>query len=201
MAIPFSPGEVVAADELNELARAHWRKTTSTQVVSTVTETDLLNGEITIDAGAMATSRMLRLTAAGDWLNNTGSNQITPRFKLKLGATTLIDTATIASNWTSNAGRMGWHLLAEIKNLGATNSQWTTLLMDMAGFFTGAGAATFTTGEGVNEILAGNLAKLVGGNSSAVDTTLAQALAFTVTLPVSNASCDVTLKTADIEVV
>jgi hypothetical protein len=178
-----------------------YRKTTAKQVVSSTVETDLLNGEITIGAGVLGTVNALRLTASGDWINNTGANQITPRFKLKLGATTLLDTAVIATNWSSNAARMGWKVEATIQNLGATNSQWAQLVMDMSGFFTGAGAATFTTGEGINQIITANLAKILGANAGTVDTTAAQALAFTVTLPVSNAACDVTLKQAIVEII
>lgn len=182
-------------------AKGVYRKTTAKQVVNSNVETDLLNGEIMVGAGVIGASGVLRLSAWGDWLNNTGANQITPRFKLKLGATTLIDTATIATNWAFNAGRMGWEVCAKIENLGAANTQWASLNMDVAGFFTGAGASTFTTGEGINQIVTSNYGKIVGGNSGAVDTTVAQALAFTVTNPVANAALDVTLKGALVEIV
>lgn len=189
---------VPSAETFN--VRGVYRKSTSKRVVNTVTETDLLNGEVSIPAGILGTTGVLRLTAEGDWLNNSGANRVTPRFKLKLGSTTLLDTATIASNWAFNASRMGWGLEVIIRNLGDPKVQWSTLQMDFAGFFTGVGAATFTTGEGINQIISANLAKIIGGNSSTVDTTATQALVLTVTLPVANASLDVTLKGALVEI-
>jgi hypothetical protein len=92
---------------MNELARAHWRKTTSKQVLNTITATDLLNGEITIDAGAMSTNRMIRLTAFGDWVQTSAGATDVPRFKVKLGATTLIDTGVSGYASSSRPRRSG----------------------------------------------------------------------------------------------
>jgi hypothetical protein len=201
MPIPFATAEIVTPAEMNELARAHWRKTTAKQVVNTVTETDLLNGEITIDAGAMSTNRMLRLIAIGDLINNTAATQAAPRLKLKLGATTIIDTGALAASWATNAGRFGWEINCKIANLGAANSQWSSMLADMAAS-TAAANAVLTTGEGFYTGMGGaDLLRVTGGNSSAVDTTAAQALALTVILPVANAALDMTLKYASVEIV
>jgi hypothetical protein len=97
---------------------AVYRKTTSKQVVNTVTETDLLHGEITIAAGLMGTNGVLRFTAWGDQINNSGATQSTPRLKLKLGATTLLDTNVVAAVWSTNAARWGWRITVEIINQG-----------------------------------------------------------------------------------
>jgi hypothetical protein len=199
--IPVTPGELVDTGYLNEVARAHYRKTTSKQVVNTVAETDLLNGEITIGAGAMSTNRAVRLTAWGDLAQSTGANIAWPRYKLKLGATTLIDTNVVAAVWASVGVRWGWRISAEILNLGATNSQWASIDARWSAGVAAAGAATFTTGEGQLAITANNLAYALGGNTSAIDTTVAQALALTVTLPTANATEDVTLKGAYVEIV
>jgi hypothetical protein len=201
MAIPFATAEVVTAVEMNELARAHWRKTTAKVVANTVTETDLLNGEITIDAGAMSTNRMLRLTAIGDWINNTGAAVGTPRLKLKLGATTIVDSNVIATNWSTSALRTPWRLVAEIENLGATNSQWTHLMGSGILNNPAAGFSTATTGEGAMVAVSPATLALSVANSSAVDTTAAQALALTVTLATANALEDMTLKFATVEIV
>jgi hypothetical protein len=202
MAIPFATAEVVTAVEMNELARAHWRKTTAKVVANTITETDLLNGEITIDAGAMSTNRMLRLTAVGDWINNTGAGVATPRLKLKLGATTIIDSNVVAAGWSALAQRFPWKIEVEIQNLGAANSQWTAFLLSSVLGTASATTQALTTGEGGIQIFNTQLDfRVIAGNSSAVDTTAAQALVLTVTLATANALEDMTLKFATVEIV
>lgn len=178
-----------------------YRKNSILAVANTITETDLLNGEITIGAGVMGTNRLLRLTAAGDLIQNGGGAQALPRFKLKLGASTLIDTSTVAGSWSTSAARYAWRVLCEVGNLGAANSQWTSFRLDYCGSIV-AGFAQFATGEGLywaNGV--GDTVQAFAGGSSAVDTTAAQALALTVILPVANAAVDVTLKHAVVEVV
>jgi hypothetical protein len=49
--------------------------------------TDLLNGEITIGAGVMGTNKLARLTAFGDYKQNSGGATNAYRFQLLLGAT------------------------------------------------------------------------------------------------------------------
>lgn len=185
-----------------------YRKTTSKQVVNTVTETDLLNGEITVAANAIGASGVLRLTLFGDWKQNSGAATDVPRLKLKLGATTLLDSNVTGSTVAANSSsRTAWRFVCEIANLGAANSQWVTLLGELPyGFGTTTGAAAFTTGEGVLTAMMVSatqtgFARYFGSNSGAVDTTAAQVLAFTVTLPTANVSVDMTLKGALVEIV
>lgn len=185
-----------------------YRKTTAKQVVNTVAETDLLNGEITIGAGVLGTTGLLRLTAIGDWIQNSGGATDVPRFKLKLGGTTLIDTNVNGGAFiSSSAFRNGWRFQALIALLGAANSQW----VDFNGIIGNAGtsaiaANAFTTGEGrwsapLFSVTPGsNFVIYEGGNAGAVDTTLAAALALSVTLPAASATLDVTLKHALVEI-
>jgi hypothetical protein len=204
--IPVAPGELVDIGYLNEVARTHYRKTTAKQVVNSIVETDLLNGEITIGAGALGASRAVRLTAWGDWLNFSGATQASPRFKIKLGATTLLDSNVIAGVWGSVNTRDPWRFVVEIANLGAANSQLSSidgrLVIASAPL---ANFAYFTTGEGTVSIPSVAISSVplfvLGQNTTAVDTTSAQALALTVTLPAANASLDVTLKGALVEIV
>jgi hypothetical protein len=178
-----------------------YRKTTAKQVVNSVVETDLLNGEITVAAGLMGTTGLLRLVAIGDWINNTGAALATPRIKLKFGATTLIDTNVIAALWVASAGRPGWKIEAEIGNLGAANSQYCTFVLSSGGFVN-SGSAFFTTGQGTINGLGGGTQLLgAGGNTSTEDTTAAKALALTVTLPTANALEDMTLRHAVVEII
>jgi hypothetical protein len=200
MAVPFQTAEVVTAVEMNELARAHWRKTTAKAVVNTVTETDLLNGEITIDAGAMSTNRLVRLTAWGDSINNTGATQAAARFKLKHGAAVPLDTGALAGPWAASASRFGWRIVAELMNLGATNSQWDTMVMDITISAVVNLGAAWTAGEGMYSTSANHLYGTAGVTAS-VDTTAAQALALTVINPAANALLDVTLRGAVVELV
>jgi hypothetical protein len=200
--IPVQAAEIVDLVYLNEVARAHWRKTTAKVVVNSAVETDLLNGEITIDAGAMSTNRALRLTAAGDLINNTGAAVGTPRLKLKLGATTIIDTNVLAVTWGTNVARFRWEAQALIMNLGATNSQWTSFSATSELPIAVSGFVAPTTGEGLlSSFTTTDMLHVGAGNASAVDTTAAQALALTVTLPTANTLEDMTLKFAIVEVV
>jgi hypothetical protein len=199
--IPVAPGAIVeCADYLNEVARAHWRKVTPKTVVNTITETDLLNGEITIDAGAMSTQRLLRLTAWGDLINNSGATQASPRWKLKLGGTVLLDTNTIAAVWQTATSRWGWRVRAEIHNLTAA-TQWAYLQAEFSGSLVPNLNAAFATGEGVIGTNGNSQAHGYAGASAAIDTTVARALALTVINPAANANLDVTLKAAIVEVV
>jgi hypothetical protein len=167
-------------------------------------EYDLLNGEFAVAAGSMGASGALRLTAWGDSLANAGVLSGF-RFKLKLGATTLLDTGVgnPGQMLSSDANRYGWRIQAEILNLGATNAQWATILGNFVNTPNNGGVASFAVGEG--RYVAGNggapqaLTQFVGGNIGAVDTTVAQALALSVILPASSASLEIKLLGALLE--
>jgi hypothetical protein len=184
------------------------RKTTALQVVNTVTETDLLNGEFMIDGGLMGTNRLLRLTAFGDWIQNTASADI-PRLKLKLGATTVIDANNLgASQVIQGATRWGWAVKAEILNLGAANSQWVNYWASFS--FNGLSVVgqwnSFATGEGRTSAIASSSsasqhAYSEGGNSTAVDTTVANLLQLTATLSSAATTLDITLRGSLVEIV
>lgn len=77
----------------NAMAGVSFRKTTAKAVTNTVADTDLLNGEITIPANEMGTDGLLRLTAWGDWEQDSGSGSDVMIFTLKLGGTTLLKSA------------------------------------------------------------------------------------------------------------
>lgn len=184
-----------------------YRKLTAKQVVNSVAETDLLNGEITIAANAIGASGILRLTAFGDWKQNSGASTDVPRFKLKLGATTLLDTSVFSAAVVgNNAGRAGWRIVVEIANLAAANSQWASLEGRIGYISSGAfNAAFFATGAGItqtvmNSATSADTTHMLGGNSGAVDTTAAQALALTTTLPAANANLDLILKGGLVEI-
>lgn len=202
--VKVQSGELVDVAWLNQVARGAWRKTTAKQVLNSVAETDLLNGEITIDAGCMGTTGAIVLAARGDWIQNSGAARDVPRLKLKLGGTTLLDTnvtgATVAG---AIATRQPWRVDAVIANLGATNAQWCSISGRwIFGLGAALGAAVPTTGEG---LIASQLDTITTGSrrvdfeaalAAAIDTTAANVLALTTTNPTATATCDVTLKHA-----
>jgi hypothetical protein len=110
---------------------------------------------------------------------------------------------------SASALRVGWRLIAEIMNLGATNSQWVTFSLEIAMLTTlsaqatrylapttGEGTVTYTGATGTNH----SFWKALISNSGAVDTTIAQALAFTVANAVSNANYETKLAGALVEI-
>lgn len=191
------------------VATTSLRKTTQKQVVNTVTETDLLNGEITVAANAIGASGLLRASLFGDWVNNTGGNVDIPRLRLKLGATTITDTGVVSVNFIQpDANRYAWSIAVTIMNLGATNSQWSTFKEDFGlGGIAATGSIRFVTGVGRASMLLNSAAPNAvlfwgdGGGSSAVDTTVSNVLAVTVVLPTASANLDMTLKGALVEIV
>jgi hypothetical protein len=174
----------------------NYTKTTEKDVVSTAAETDLLNGEITIGAGVLAATGAIRITAGGDYLNNSGASR-TLQMKLKLGATTLWDSGA-SNSLEASATRHGWHFTALIQALGATNAQRGS------GFFAMNDHSAATTGSGkLTDPLSDSAAVLLYApfltGASAVDMTAAQALVLSATHSASNASLSIRLEYARIE--
>lgn len=190
--IPIEVGELITADTINSWARGYFRKTTSKTVAGTTTATDLLNGEFTLPAGALSTDKILRLTAWGDWKQNSGAARDIPGFIINLGGgTDLIDTNSIGSNVAANAAtRYGWRIVSEIQNLGSDSSQRCNFSGNID--FLAAGvedAVAFTIGDGITMALnpgasAMGYASYDGGRTTSADTSAACAL----TLEVYNAN-------------
>jgi hypothetical protein len=181
---------------------AVYRKVTPKVVVNSIAEADLLNGEITVAGGLMGLNGGIRLTAFGDSINNSGVAQKAPNWKLKLGATTLIDTGTMVTttSWATTPVRWGWRVQVEIMNLGTANSQAVKCNVFHDGSLTN-GQNSFTTGEGIySAATQTGLATALGYVTGAVDTTVAQVLALSMILPAASANLDMTLKAAIVEI-
>lgn len=184
-----------------------YRKVTTRTVASSVTATDLLNGEITIPGGILTATGMLELTAFGDWLCNGGATSAPPRFQLVLGGTTLIDTNTPGATVPVSATRGSWRIRAMISALNATNSQHVNLEMILqSGASTYAVVSTmtvaFTTGTGHYKAVAarGNTSNTDGGLYTAFghatgskDMTASNALVLNVINGQNNANYDTRL--------
>lgn len=184
-----------------------YRKNTAKTVNNSIAETDLLNSEITIPANLLGTSGIVRLTAFGDWLNNTGGALGCGRFKLKLGSSVLFDTGAATSGFSSaSASRLSWRIKSEILNT-ASGSQVASFEVWVAGVNNNVnGGGTFATGEGQWQFLvgaSGAFPSLVGHGftSASVDTTQAQALALTVINATASASYETKLSGALVEII
>ena len=207
----FTVGAILTAAQQNTLSGdltvlgpgGWYRKTTPNAVNTTVSATDLLNGEITIAAGVMGTTGCARLTAWGDWLQQSGGSVAPPRFQLLLGGTTLLDTGTSSTTVTSGATRAGWRLTAEILNAGSASSQVAALTLDLTSIigFATAGAAGITVGEGVYGTTGTFAARAEGSNSGlAVNTASSAALVLNVINGSASASYETKLFGALVEV-
>lgn len=173
---------------------ATYSKVTAKDVVSSVTETDLLNGEITIAASQLTAGKMLRAWLFGDALKNTGSTTGPPQLKLKLGAATLLDTGASGGVWIStginNATRTAWTIEVEIIGLTSATQRARMTLRE-------SGVSTAVTGTG-SSIVPGN--EWEGTNSGAVDMTASQALVVSATNPANSASYSWRLQAAFVSV-
>lgn len=164
-------------------------KTTQQDVVNTTSETDLLNGEITLAAGAMGTARACHASLLGDYLNNTGAT-LTTTIRVKFGGTTVFqdDLQTSAS-----ANRRAWRIELDIGNLGSGTAQFTEGRLELS-------AANAPT-TGVGSINAGGaIYPFASSGASAVDTTGSVALAVTAQHGTAHASGSMRLHYARVTV-
>jgi len=108
-----------------------YRKSSTKDVVNTTTETDILNGEITL--AALTSTNIVRVVVNGDYLNNSGGTSALT-LGLKLGATTIWkETIVSAANSFASANRRPFLMRFVIANLGVTNSQQCTGLAQVGG--------------------------------------------------------------------
>lgn len=181
-----------------------YRKTTAKAVNTTVAATDLLNGEITVAANAMGSTGMLRLTAIGDMLNNSGGAVAPPRFQLLFGGTTIFDTGALGADFANAAAtRRGWRVKVEIFNT-ASGAQVCFFKLDGALNAAASNGVAFTTGEGNYVVVGGSAATVMladGYNSASVDTTAAKALVLNVINGSASASYETKLTSALVEII
>lgn len=181
-----------------------YRKTTTKTVNTTAAATDLLNGEITVGAGVMGTTGLLRLTAWGDWLNNASTLSL-PRFQVVFGGSTLIDTNATTAQSLNSGNRYPWRVQVEIENANSASAQIVAFNATLGLMQNAAFAGTFLTGTGVHAStsVAGNHSAgwLTGVGTGAVATASAQALLLNVINPSSSASVETKLFGALVEII
>ena len=152
----------------------HDAKTSTTDVNTTVSETDLYSKSII--AGTLSTNHALRLTAFLDIRNDTGVAR-TATIKVKFGTTTLYTSPATSFN---DAGTARYHmlLLVDLQATGATNTQASMVRY----FISNSAVADAVTS-------AFNTNSQIGRHYSITeDTTSAKTLSVTVTLSASDAT-------------
>ena len=186
--IPVSVGELVGVDYLNEVARAHWRDTTLVDIVSSVTETDLIGVAgtgVAIPANTLGTQRKLRIGVLADILNNTGVNNNGVTFKVYYGGSAVASAIYVSSPSGGNR-----HMLVgafEVSAEGATNAQAVS------------GYAMIPDLGNASPLPAVNTTK--GWTDLAIDSTASQNLRVTATLNTSGASLELRKRICIVEVV
>ncbi len=160
-------------------------KLSTTTVNNTVTETDLVNFDVPAN-GLELDGHSIRVIASGEVLNDTGGAD-TIQFRVKLGATTMLATATLSFN--ASANRRKWFM--EIDLLAETEDA-----QRVAGILFVSDADTDTFSDH------GTDGQMITGYGTAVEITSA-ALTFKITgqLGTAGANLEVTCTMAQVELV
>lgn len=182
----FSVGQVLGATAMNKISSdlnwlygGRYAKTAYTDVVSTVTETDLLAGGITVAAGALGTTGRMRAVLVGDILYNRSSAD-TLTLRVSLGGTDLYYSGLSVDPWTlTGYGIIGtrrpFTMVLDVMMQGAANQ------VVLGGVNLVGDATAPTTGLGG----VGRYQSVFGSNG-AVTINTAIACAFTVKVQWSN---------------
>ena len=144
-----------------------------------------------IAAGDLSTNKALRLTLIGDQIANSVGNAKNLTVKVKYGATTMY--AETINFPTDSATRSPFRMVFDLANLGATNSQAVVGQYNLA---TGGGGTGPTTGEG--SATANNTVRWLYG-TAAEDSTAAKTLAVTMKWDLTNATREIKVYYARLE--
>jgi hypothetical protein len=203
-----SGGQGLALDETGRIPSGllwtRYRKVTSKTISNSTATTDLLNSEIVIPAGGLLSNGILRLTAWGSFLQNTGGTTNSPRFAVALGGTTLIDTNVLASTEATSAQTRPWRAVLIIQAANAPNAQVVQFDVDYLSVTAASVATTFATGTGTfrqDASVGGYAFALAKGHATgSKDMAAPQALALNATLPTASANMTITLDGALVEI-
>jgi len=188
----------IAGADLRRMLKTY-RKTTSKDVQNTNVETDLLNGEITIDAGAMGANGIVRATLLGDYLNNAAAEAV-PKHSIKFGGTTLLVNPIATNSAPSQSSlRRPFYMQFDIHNLGATNSQYMAGIM-MIGEPSPSSGQTGLGGFGASSATNGWTNGFSTNGTVAVDTTAACLLEVTVTWATGTTTRSWRLRSAHVQI-
>jgi hypothetical protein len=101
---------------------ARYVKASTTDVVNTITATDLFGAAFTVAGGLLPTNGAIKIFAGGDYLNSTGSTT-KMRLRFQLGATTLWEQGATSDSIESAAYRRAWWFQAVVQAMGSTAAQ------------------------------------------------------------------------------
>lgn len=177
--IPNIPaGQLMGSNYLNRMLDSDG---STLDIVNTLAETSVYTK--TLGGGTLDVNGMVRVTAWGDYLNDSGAAR-NLTLKIKYGGTTMwADTVTSINN---GATRYVWRLQADIAANAATNAQ------SLGGIFhLTSGTATTGLGDIVGFINGGSpplsIASVLFGTAS-IDSTLNKDIDITVTHSTNNSS-------------
>lgn len=151
------------------------------EVVSTTAETTVYT--YSVAGGTLGTTKALRLTLIGDFLNNTGG-AVVVTIRVKYGATTVCDFGGISA--TTSASRR--NVRVEV-NLSAFNSTSAQVAVGSAWLSPAGGSGTVTL----------HAVSGTAGTAATEDSTASKAFAVTVELDTSSASASFKASTVQLE--
>ncbi len=157
-----------------------------TDVVSSTTETSIYT--FTVPGGTLGSTRALRLTLGGDFLNNTGTSKI-PVLRVKYGGTTLFDDSLVLVS--TAADRRGWNLVAVLTAYASASVQEVTGYLNMS--------AAVAPSSGFGHPSSSTSVHGAFGGASAEDSTGNLDLVVTIQLETNSASYSWRLRQAMLE--
>lgn len=193
-------GQVLTAAWLNTYVRDNLNAlypltqiTTEVDVVNTAAETNLIS--YSVAAGAMGTTRRLKVLIIGDYLNNSGAAR-TGILKIKFGGTTIVEqNSTPAIN--AHANRRPVRFDFDIANLAAANVNFLEGEFRLGSVGTAAVSGIGDVGVSTDLLIA----SLASNGTTAIDTASAQTVAVTWQHSAANASLSMRLKYAAVQVI
>jgi hypothetical protein len=134
----------------------------SNTLVDSVSNNTLTTLSTTLIPGStLSLTRALRITVYGDFLNQTGANQVIPHFQLSYGGTNLLNDTTSANTFATNATRINYviYCTVQARNSAASQIGWCRLTFggnDQSGnvFVPGidfVGSSTMTVASGSDQ--------------------------------------------------
>lgn len=152
-----------------------------TAITNTVTETTLYTK--TVDHSDI-NGKVLRLTLAGTYLNNTGATS-TPTLRIKFGSTTIVSPNTLA--YATSASLRQWRIAFELTSR-------TTATQELTGidWWTSASGAISSPSQAQSAMYEGTAAETTSGTGT-------KALTVTWQHDAASANLTITLKTAVLE--
>ncbi|MCX6020583.1 MAG: carboxypeptidase-like regulatory domain-containing protein [Chloroflexi bacterium] len=171
--------EVVGYTDSN-LERVLARSVVDVAIGTTAAETTVISQSV--PAGILGTTRTVKVTIEGDYVNNTGGNQ-SLLWKLKLGATTVVNSSSGSINLATGGNTRPFIVEATITNRNSANAQY--------GYLAVKNRADATTNLEID---------LLSTGTASEDTSSAKTLVVTVQHSISSVNLVLTARVIRIEI-